>query len=91
MKKILLLLFIAIILSSCGSSYYQIYDVASNIKEQNNQYVVENEDCTVSFNFWDSKGNAAFTFYNKTDNNLYIPLASSSFIMNGILNLYLIT
>lgn len=83
MKKILLLLFIAIILSSCGSSYYQIYDVASNIKEQNNQYVVENEDCTVSFNFWDSKGNAAFTFYNKTDNNLYIPLASSSFIMNG--------
>lgn len=70
-------------MSSCGSYYYQVYDVTSNLKEQNNQYIVENEDCYVSFNFWLHLGNAAFTFHNKTDENLYIPLASSSFVLNG--------
>lgn len=70
-------------MSSCGSYYYQVYDVTSNLKEQNNQYIVENEDCYISFNFWQHLGNAAFTFHNKTDENLYIPLASSSFILNG--------
>ena len=70
-------------MSSCGSYYYQVYDVTSNLKEQNNQYIVENEDCYVSFNFWQHLGNAAFTFHNKTDENLYIPLASSSFVLNG--------
>lgn len=83
MKKLLFLLFTTIVMSSCGSYYYQVYDVTSNLKEQNNQYIVENEDCYISFNFWQHLGNAAFTFHNKTDENLYIPLASSSFILNG--------
>lgn len=83
MKKLLFLLFTTIVMSSCGSCYYQVYDVTSNLKEQNNQYIVENEDCYVSFNFWQHLGNAAFTFHNKTDENLYIPLASSSFVLNG--------
>lgn len=83
MKRLLFLLFIAMTMSSCGSYYYQVYDVTSEIKEQNNQYIVENEDCAISFNFWKHLGNAAFTFHNKTDENLYIPLASSSFILNG--------
>ena len=83
MKKLLFLLFTTIVMSSCGAYYYQVYDVTSNLKEQNNQYIVENEDCYVSFNFWQHLGNAAFTFHNKTDENLYIPLASSSFVLNG--------
>lgn len=86
MKRLFLLLLTIMTLSSCGSYYYQVYDVASNIEEQNDQYMIENEDCAISFNFWKHLGNAAFTFYNKTDENLYIPLVSSSFIMNGYSN-----
>ena len=73
MKRLFLLLLTIMTLSSCGSYYYQVYDVASNIEEQNDQYMIENEDCAISFNFWKHLGNAAFTFYNKTDENLYIP------------------
>lgn len=84
MKKLLFLLGLMLTLSSCGSYYYQFYDVASNLKEQNEQYVSENEDCKITYNFWENCGNASVVFHNKTNANLFVPLTQSSFIFNGI-------
>lgn len=84
MRKLLVLFCAVLALSSCKSSYFQFYDVESNLQEKDSQYVYENDDCSVSFNFWESKGDASFLFHNKTDQNLYIPLNMSSFVFNGL-------
>lgn len=85
MKKILFLLMIAFALSSCSTYYYQLYDVSnSSLKEQNEQYVSENRDCRITYNFWGDRGNASVVFHNKSDRNLFVSLTQSSFIFNGI-------
>nr|DAR52387.1 MAG TPA: Prokaryotic membrane lipoprotein lipid attachment site [Caudoviricetes sp.] len=85
MKRVLFLLTMVFALSSCSTYYYQLYDVAnSSLKQQNDQFVSENEDCAITYNFWGNCGNASVVFHNKTDKNLFVSLTQSSFIFNGI-------
>lgn len=75
------------LLTSCGSvSYYQVYEAApvSELKTADNYLFYEDEHCKVEYNFWDAGGNIGFSFYNKTDNNIYINLEDSFFILNGV-------
>lgn len=79
---------IAMTLSSCSTTvYYQLYKTASvtkDISTQNDELVYEDSNCKISYNFWSSGGDAAFVFYNKTNENIKINLSDSYFIMNGI-------
>lgn len=79
------------ILSSCAvPTYYQVYKATptNKIVQTGNNLVYEDDNCKVSYNLWSEKGNIGFDFYNKTDNNIYINLDESFFIINGIANDY---
>ena len=83
MKKYFLLLVVSLLFASC-KSYIQIYDVdSSSAKTTNEQFVFENEDCKLTYNFWEEWGNASMVFTNKTDKNLSVSLSQSSYIFNG--------
>ena len=46
--------------------------------------VYENDDCKVIYNLWGEGGTIAFSFFNKTDKNIYINLDECFFISNGV-------
>ena len=91
-KQIGLIIAAVVLLSSCSiSSYYQFYDVAStssNGAETEANLTVNNEDCIIDYNFWSEGGDAGFWFYNKTDQNVYIHLDESFFVLNGVAHNY---
>ena len=45
-------------------------------KSSNEQFVFENEDCKLTYNFWGMFGNASVVFTNKTDQNLFVFIIS---------------
>lgn len=82
---------LALIMTSCSStSFYQVYKTTAsdkiNVKE--NSLVYEDQNCTISYNFWQNEGNIGFRFFNKTDKNIYLNLDESFFVFNGISNNY---
>jgi len=87
----LLTAIVAVLLTSCKSvSYYQVYKAVPTDKLTNtgNRLVYEDDNCKVSYNFWGQGGNIGFSFYNKTDRNIYLNLDESFFILNGIAHNY---
>lgn len=89
--KTLLAGLIALIMTSCSStSFYQVYKTTAsekmNVKE--NSLVYEDQNCIISYNFWQNEGNIGFRFFNKTDKNIYLNLDESFFVFNGISNNY---
>jgi hypothetical protein len=86
-KKILFSVLIAMMLTSCVStSYFQVYKTVPSDKLviKDNLLVYEDENCKVSYNLWGEGGNIGFQFFNKTDENIYLNLEESFFILNGI-------
>ncbi len=77
-------------MTSCSSFYYQLYKTvpSSDLVQKNGSLVYEDENCQVSYNFWSDKGNVGFRFYNKTDDDIYLNLPESYFVINGIANNY---
>lgn len=73
--------------SSCMPKFfYQVYKTTP-VKEAlktNEALIFEDNNCKVSYNFWSKGGDAGFSFYNKTENNIYINKEESFFILNGI-------
>jgi hypothetical protein len=67
-------------------SYFQVYKTtpSSKIVQKDNLLVYEDDNCRVSYNFWDEGGNIGFDFFNKTENNIYLNLEESFFILNGV-------
>ena len=90
MKKnaFILLSFVAL-LTSCKTTYYQVYDVQSlDAKQDGNVLTYENADCKLTYNLWSEGGNMNFLLTNKTSNNLYLVMPMSFFVLNGIANDY---
>ena len=90
MKKnaFILLSFVAL-LTSCQTTYYQVYDVQSlDAKQDGSVLVYENADCKLTYNLWSEGGNMNFLLTNKTSNNLYLVMPMSFFVLNGIANDY---
>jgi hypothetical protein len=84
--KILLYSVLLLIIYSCGStSYFQVFKATPSNKliVNDNALFFEDENCKVSYNLWSQGGNIGFQFYNKTDNNMYLHLDESFFILNG--------
>jgi hypothetical protein len=61
---------------------YKVLPV-KEISQRDNVLVYEDNSCKVSYNLWAEKGNIGFTFLNKTEENIYLDLAESFFIING--------
>lgn len=87
MKQLLSILAISMLLASCTTTYhFQVLETASDnpkIKTDDKQTQYEDENCIVSYDMWESNGNAGFLFYNKTDQIITIDLAKSYFVQNG--------
>lgn len=85
-QKILSTALVLFILSSCSStSFYQVYK-AEPISEsitKVNFFNYEDENCIVSYDFWDNGGNMGFKFYNKSNKNIYLNLAECFYVING--------
>lgn len=83
--------FVSVLLSSCVGTYQycQVFETKpvkqdNSIKKDEGALRYENTQCVIDYNFWSNGGSADFYFYNKTDEIIYIDLAKSFFMMNGI-------
>lgn len=87
MKKSLLIIAICSILTSCAPSiYYQMYQtkpVNDDITVNENSMVYEDDNCVILYDFWGEYGDFGFLIYNKGDENLYLHLEESFFVVNG--------
>ena len=80
-----------LLFSSCvPTQYYQLYKTTASekIDLKENVMVYEDSNCIISYNLWQEGGNIGFRFFNKTDNNIYLNLEESFFILNGVANNY---
>lgn len=86
-KIFLLIAIAAIMLTSCApTSFFQSYKAVSSTEMVIEDYALKYEDdnCTVFYDFWGDGGNIGFRFHNKTDENIYLKLDESYFILNGM-------
>ena len=91
MKKQLLVLMMGLaLLSSCSEqTFYQVYQVESvDVSQKGKMLFFENEDCTITYNLWAKGGDISFLMHNKTNENMYIVMPQSFFILNGIAHNY---
>ncbi|QZT36567.1 hypothetical protein K5X82_15135 [Halosquirtibacter xylanolyticus] len=73
-------------MTSCMSKYYyQVYDVKSvdNSSLQEDNLVFEDEHCIVTYDLWSEKGFVKLELFNKSDQNIYLDLGESFFVLNG--------
>ena len=80
-----------VLFTSCVTEkyYYQVYEVKSpDVSQKENVLSYENPDCRIAYNLWSEGGNLSFLIHNKTDKNLYVVMARSFFILNGVANDY---
>lgn len=84
-SKVLLLLILPVLLGSCSSTFYQLYEVKpeQTIKKQDNRLVYEDENCVITYNLWAEEGNSGFSIHNKTQQDMTLHLDESFFILNG--------
>lgn len=89
-KPLITLALSTLLLTSCTTTYYQVYQTKSIDKLQttDSSFVYEDDNCKVSYNLWGDGGNAGFRFYNKTNQEIFVNLEESFFIVNGVANDY---
>lgn len=88
MKALLIssVLFTAILSSCVSNSYYQVYKVSpiGKTMKSDSSLVYEDNNCKISYNLWKDGGDMSFYFHNKTEDNIYLDLGESFFVLNGI-------
>ncbi|MDO6517715.1 hypothetical protein [Zobellia uliginosa] len=85
-RKLLYGLSIVSLMTSCvTTSFYQVYTVQPTKESitSSDELFYEDENCKISYNLWDNGGDIGFNFHNKTDQNIYVRLNESNFILNG--------
>ena len=97
MKRLSIFLMSAIVLSGilagCSKTvYYQVYQTqptnAESCQIKSDYLVYENSTCIVKHNFFSEEGNAGFWITNQTDSVMFLRLAESFFIYNGMTHDY---
>jgi hypothetical protein len=85
--RTLTLLFLGILVISCNptKTYFQIYKTKSETvkKTNNNSIAFEDNNCRIEYNLWENNGNAGFSFFNKTNETVYLLLDESFYVING--------
>ena len=86
MKNKVLLCVIGLLMSSCATSYFQIYQVTpmNNNTNSGHSLIYEDSNCKILYEFWGEGGDAGFLFYNKSEKDIHIKLSECFFILNGI-------
>ena len=77
-------------LSSCRTTFYQVYRATPTDRSMANKdaLVYEDENCEVTYNLWSHGGNMGFAFFNKTKENIYLNLDECFFVHNGVASDY---
>lgn len=88
MRKILLLILAGMSLTSCATTahFYQIATIASTqirISDEG-KFRYNNGGIDIEYNFWSEYGKFGFIVTNDTDNDIFIDLSRSFFIVNGL-------
>ena len=79
-------LFLFSLFTSCSPVYYQVFEAeptTEDIMKQTNALVYEDENCRISYDFWDEYGDMSFRVVNKTEQMLYLDLGKSFFVLNS--------
>lgn len=87
LKFLSVLLLTAMLLASCvTNSFYQVYKATPSDTTllKDNLLVYEDQNCEVFYNLWDEGGNIGFRFYNKSNENIYLNLEESFYVLNGM-------
>ncbi|MFC1733594.1 hypothetical protein ACFL6I_25120 [candidate division KSB1 bacterium] len=87
MNNLLFTALVSVVLTSCmTNSYFQVYKASPSDKLilNENILVYEDENCIVFYDLWAEGGEIGFTFFNKSDTNIYLNLAECFFIRNGL-------
>lgn len=86
MKFTFLASLILLAFTSCVPLYFQVYKAvpSNNMDVREDAIVYEDNNCKVLYDLWEEGGNIGFAFYNKTDQNIYLNLQESFFILNGL-------
>jgi hypothetical protein len=71
-------------LSSCYPMYQVLETSSPDTKMEKDNYVFENSEIKINYNFWTNGGQISFILTNKTDEPLYLDWNKSHFIYNGI-------
>ncbi|MCE5204479.1 MAG: hypothetical protein LLF80_00020 [Porphyromonadaceae bacterium] len=76
----------ALTLSSCRTTFYQVYRAVPSDRSMANKdaLVYEDENCEVTYNLWSHGGDMGFGFFNKTKENIYVNLDECFFVQNGV-------
>jgi hypothetical protein len=80
-----------IVVSSCKSvSYYQVYKAqpVEKVANKGNALVYEDENVMVSYDLFNEGGDIGFKIQNLSNDDIYLNLERSYFILNGIANRY---
>lgn len=73
-------------MNAAEKTYYQICRVeplSENIKIVDEMVLYEDANCKIYYDFWSNKGDAGFTFENKTNGFITIDLTKTFFVQNG--------
>lgn len=90
-QKIFLTLVVALFMTSCSTTaFYQVYKTMPAIDQSNfaDGTQFEDDDISVSYNFWNDGGKFSFVFRNKTDKDIYIDKEACFVIVNGFAQPY---
>lgn len=90
MKPYLFYAMVLMSMTSCNQVFYQAIKTQSdNVKPvAHNELAYEDDDCIITYNLWQNRGNIGFLFTNKTDQDIFIDLRKSFFVMNDMAHDY---
>jgi hypothetical protein len=72
-----------VLLVGCTNSFYHVATVQSDqVKAVGKDFVFENDDLKVVYNFWEKGGRMRFLLFNKTDKPIYIDWSKSFLVRN---------
>lgn len=74
----------ALLMASCARDpYCQVFKVSStNVKSESGNYIYDDENCSIIYNFWTSGGNPGFVIKNKSTNTIYVDLTNTFLVTN---------
>ena len=85
MKRVIYLLG-ALTLCSCATAYQQIATISSiqKMAPDDGIYRFVEEDVSVTYDFWAENGQVSFVISNNSDSDVYVDLAKSFLVVNGM-------
>ncbi|MBR9859804.1 hypothetical protein GYB22_03465 [bacterium] len=85
-KKLALATFsLLLIIESCTTSYYQVYNVSKSDADINEleAIIYDHEYFTIEYNFWSQGGSTNFSIYNTSDSSIYFDMTNCFLVVNG--------